>query len=113
MLAEQVRVDDAGATAARLIRSARIHAGLTQAELAERLATTQSVVSRWERGGGEPRLATLARIMRACGLALTVGAQPDDVDRAQIHEQLALTPAQRLASVRNLSRALASARRVD
>lgn len=94
-----------------LIRSARTSAGLTQAALAERLDTRQSVVSRWERGRDEPRLSTLARIMRACGLSVSLSVEPDDVDRAQIREQLAMSPAQRLASVTNLSRTLATARR--
>jgi transcriptional regulator with XRE-family HTH domain len=103
----------AGSTAtAGLIREARVAAGLTQAQLAARLHTTQSVVSRWERGGDEPRLSTLERILRACGRRLSLSVEEDDVDRAQIRQQLALSPADRLASVTNLSRALATARRV-
>jgi transcriptional regulator with XRE-family HTH domain len=102
---------DAAATA-DLIRDARLAAGLTQVELARRLRTTQSVVSRWERGGDEPRLSTLDRILRACGRRLTVSVEGDDVDRAQIRQHLAMTPAQRLAAVANVSRTLATARRV-
>lgn len=100
------------APAAGLIRAARAQAGLTQAALAERLGTTQSVVSRWERGGDEPRLSTLARVLRACGLRLVLSTEADDVDRAQIRQQLAMSPAERLASVANVSRMRASARRV-
>lgn len=110
MPATQIRADD-GAAVADLIRSARTDAGLTQATLAARVGTTQSVVSRWESGADEPRLATLTRIMRACGLALTLAVEPDDVDRAQIQQHLAMTPAQRLAAVRNVSRFVAAARR--
>jgi len=95
-----------------LIRQARLAAGLTQAELARRIRTTQSVVSRWERGGDEPRLSTLDRILRACGRRLSLTVEDDDVDRSQIRQQLAMTPAERLASVTNLSRTLATARRV-
>jgi transcriptional regulator with XRE-family HTH domain len=95
-----------------LIRRARTHAALTQAGLARRVHTTQSAVSRWERGHDEPRLTTLAAILRACGLRLELRATPDDVDRAQIRQQLAMTPTERLASVTNVSRTLASARRV-
>jgi transcriptional regulator with XRE-family HTH domain len=105
-------IGQAGAAAA-LIRSARSYAGLTQADLAARLGTKQSVVSRWECGRDEPRLSTLARIMRACGLTCAAVVEPDDVDRAQIRQQLAMTPSQRLASVTNLSRARAGARRVS
>ena len=100
-------------TAGQLIRRCRVEAGLTQAALAERLGTTQSVVSRWERGGDEPRLSTLTRILRACGQRLVISVEPDDVDRAQIRQQLAMSPADRLASVRNVSRMLASARKVS
>ena len=98
---------------ARLIRDARTEAGLTQAELARRIGTRQPVVSRWEGGQDEPRLSTLARLMRACGLSLTLVAEPDDVDRAQLRQQLAMTPEERLASVTNLSRTLANATRVS
>ena len=96
----------------RLIREVRTAGGLTQAGLAALVGTKQSVVSRWERGHDEPRLSTLARVLRACGQAIVLHVEPD-VDRAQIRQQLALTPAERLASVVNLSRTLASARRVD
>lgn len=96
------------ASAAALIRRARNRAGITQAELARRLGTTQSAVSRWERGHDEPRLSTLAAVLGACDLRLVLGAEPD-VDRAQIRQQLAMTPEQRLQSVVNLSRTLAAA----
>lgn len=100
------------ARVAAMIRSARASAGLTQRELAEKLHTRQPVVSRWESGRDEPRLSTLARIMSACGLSLSLVVEPEGVDRAQLREQLALTPSERLASVSNLSRTLAGARRV-
>lgn len=103
--------DDARA-AEDMVRGARRAAGLTQQQLAERLGTTQSVISRWERGHDEPRLSTLAEIARATGRRLHVELVDDGVDRTQIRQQLALTPTERLASVTNLSRALATARRV-
>jgi len=95
------------------VRSARQAAGLSQEQLARRLGTTQSVISRWERGHDEPRVSTLAAIARAIGCRLVVELVDDSVDRAQIRQQLALSPEERLASVVNLSRALATARRVD
>jgi transcriptional regulator with XRE-family HTH domain len=97
-------------TVAELIRSTRNDAGLSQAELARRLGTKQSVVSRWERGMDEPRLSTLTRIARACGFRLAIGVEPDDVDRAQIREHLAMTPRQRLRSVKNVSQLVNAAR---
>lgn len=95
-----------------VVRSAREAAGISQAELAERLGTTQPVVSRWERGHDEPRLSTLSKIARACDLRLDVQLVDDSVDRAQIRQQLALSPEQRLASVVNVSRTLAELRPV-
>ena len=95
-----------------LVRRARLTAGLSQAQLARRVGTTQSAVSRWEHGHDEPRIASLSELMTACGLRLELVVEPDDVDRAQIRQQLAMTPTQRLASVGNISKALADARRL-
>jgi transcriptional regulator with XRE-family HTH domain len=99
---------------ADLIRSARREAGLSQSELAKRVGSKQSVVSRWETGADEPRLSTLVRVLGACGLSLSLMVEEQDsVDRSQIRQQLAQTPDQRLASVVNLSRLRATARRVE
>jgi transcriptional regulator with XRE-family HTH domain len=97
-----------------LIREARRLGGLTQADLARRLGTTQSAVSNWERGRDTPRVDTLARILEACGFEADMTFRRlDDVDRAQIRENLAMTPAERLRSVRNVSKLRAKARRVE
>jgi len=93
-----------------LLRAARSSASLTQRALAERLGTTQSVISAWENGREEVRLSNLDRAVRACGRRLVLTVEPDDVDRAQLRQQLALSPAERLASVVNVSRMRASAR---
>ena len=98
----------------RLIREARQLAGLTQDELARRLGTTQSAVSNWERGHDTPRVDTLARILEACGFVADVTfRRQDDVDRAQLRQNLAMTPAERLESVRNVSKLRADARPVE
>jgi transcriptional regulator with XRE-family HTH domain len=98
----------------RLIREARRLGGLTQAELARRLGTTQSAVSNWERDRDTPRVDTLARILEACGFEADMTFRRfDDVDRAQIRENLAMTPAARLESVRNVSKLRARARPVE
>ncbi|MGI9600330.1 MAG: helix-turn-helix domain-containing protein [Acidimicrobiales bacterium] len=106
-------VADTTARIAELVRWARRQAGLSQVELAAAVGTTQSAVSRWERAHDEPRLSTLTAIMAACGRRLELLAEADDVDRAQIRQQLAMTPAQRLESVVNTSLTVASARRLD
>lgn len=83
--------------ASQLIRSARLDAGLTQAELARRIGTSQAALARLERRGSNPRVSTLARVMLATGRRLELGAVPrsTDVDEAQIAKQLRLSPAAR------------------
>lgn len=51
---------------AEQIRGARLQAGLTQAELAKRLGTSQPAINRYERGRVVPRPAMLSRILSAC-----------------------------------------------
>jgi len=98
----------------RLIREARRLGGLTQADLARRLGTVQSAISNWERGRDTPRVDTLARILEACGFEADMTFRRlDDVDRAQIRANLAMTPAKRLESVRNVSKLRAQARPVE
>jgi transcriptional regulator with XRE-family HTH domain len=97
-----------------LVREVRAHAGLTQAELAARLGTSQSAVSGWERRHDVPRVDTLARILQACGFEADLTfRRHDDVDRAQLLGNLALTPRQRLETVQNVSEFLARAHPVD
>jgi transcriptional regulator with XRE-family HTH domain len=54
-----------------LIREARRRAGMTQAELAAQVGTTQSAIARLE-CGAEPSLRRVAELVRACGLELRV-----------------------------------------
>jgi len=57
----------------QLIYDLRTGAGLSQRELAERMGTTQSVISRLEEGGGaRNRLDTLARVATALDRHLVV-----------------------------------------
>jgi len=80
-----------------LIYIARRRAGVTQAELGRRLSLPQSQVSRWERGQVEPSLETLQRIVRACGLELTLGlANGDDSYMLDVEEYLTLDPEERI-----------------
>lgn len=55
-----------------MIRSARREAGLTQAELAARSATSQATLSAYEHGRKMPSAATLERILAATGHTLVV-----------------------------------------
>src|SRR5680860_130347 len=95
-----------------LIRECRRHADLSQAELAERLGTTQSAISRWERGHESPRVDTLGRVLQACGFEgdLTF-RRHDDEDRSQIRHMLSLTPEDRLRHFTSAINAFNIARR--
>ena len=55
---------------------ARAGAGLTQAELALRMGTTQSVIARLESGRVQPTTATLQRLARATGTRLKIAFEP-------------------------------------
>jgi transcriptional regulator with XRE-family HTH domain len=79
------------------LRRARRRARLSQRELAGRTAVAQPTIARIEKGREDPRIATLDRLLRACGEEL--GARPvrgEGVDRTQIQELLRLTPRRRL-----------------
>jgi hypothetical protein len=56
---------------AATIREARLRAGLTQAELADRAGTSQATLSAYENGRKQPSVVTLARILESAGLRLT------------------------------------------
>lgn len=60
---------------AMAVKAARTRAKLTQAELAKRIGTTQSVIARLEGGGDRrvPSLSLLARIAAACNGELAFG----------------------------------------
>ena len=63
----------------QLIYDLRRGANLSQRELAERMGTTQSVISRLEEGGGaRNRIDTLARVATALGRHLVVSF-PEEV----------------------------------
>jgi transcriptional regulator with XRE-family HTH domain len=59
-----------------LLRQARERAGLTQEEVAERLDTKKSAISRIERRAGDIRLSTLERYATAIGWNLSLDLQP-------------------------------------
>jgi transcriptional regulator with XRE-family HTH domain len=74
--------DEARISAFRaLVHRVRTDAGLTQAELADRMGTTQSAIARMEGGGVRPTLETLEKLARAIGSDLVVGMAPDVADK--------------------------------
>jgi predicted transcriptional regulator len=50
------------------VRQVRKHLGITQAELATRIGSTQPAIARLEAGGNTPSFGTLRRIAAALGL---------------------------------------------
>ena len=79
---------------------ARKRGGLTQAELADRLDSYQSVVARWETGRTSPDFATVQRVVRAAGFELGISIHPaDDHDLTLIRRELNLLPHQRLSGM--------------
>ncbi len=66
----------------QLIYDLRSEAGLSQRELAERMGTTQSVISRLEEGGGaRNRIDTLARVATALGRHLVLSFPSEVPDK--------------------------------
>jgi ribosome-binding protein aMBF1 (putative translation factor) len=62
---------------AQVVYDARVQAGLTQAQLARRIGTTQSVISRLEDSDyGAQSLSMLRRIARALDLYVHITLQP-------------------------------------
>ena len=103
-----------------MCRQARHAAGLTQAQLAAKLGTTQSAVARLEADESNPSIATLARAVDACGQELVLAIEKHtspSVDDSLVAGRLRLTPAERIksfdrnyANLRELARAGAAAR---
>ena len=52
--------------------SMRAQAGLTQAQVAEKMQTQKSNVSRLERGNANPSWSTLLKYAHACGFEFTI-----------------------------------------
>ena len=62
---------------ARAVISARVTAGLTQVQLAQRMDTTQSVIARLESGRTRPSTQTLERLATATGTRLRITFDPE------------------------------------
>jgi ribosome-binding protein aMBF1 (putative translation factor) len=58
------------------VAKARLRSGLTQAQLAKRMKTTQSTVARLESGRGQPSTRTLQRFAKATGHRLKISFEP-------------------------------------
>lgn len=81
----------------QLIREARLRAGLTQTELAERTGRERSVIARWEQGAVSPSVDNLLAIVEACGYDLPLVLIPRDTSYHETLEKLQMrSPERRL-----------------
>lgn len=75
-------MDDSQYAAIQKLRWIRAQNGLTQKDVAKRMGTSVTTVSRIENGNFDPKLSTLRRYALACGgeVAFHVSAQPIEPD---------------------------------
>lgn len=101
--------------AGEVIREARSRAGISLRELARRAETSPATVTRYERGLINPSMATVERLVAACGLEMRVVLdEPDPGDAMAAAALAGLTPAERLATLAawsDLATAAATSRR--
>jgi transcriptional regulator with XRE-family HTH domain len=85
------------AISASLIKQARMRAGLSQAQVAERSGKAKVQIGRWETGDVAPSLDTLMVLVRACGfdLRLTLVSY-EPVDDARLLELQRQSPEDRV-----------------
>ena len=106
-----------------ILEEARLAAGLTQQELADRARTSQPAVARLEQGRASPTFATLERLIAAAGFGIRLELVPRpttdplldaykrDVDRTLLRQNLKKTVDERVRSLDELRRLAAEARR--
>ena len=83
---------------AALIREARLRAGLTQTELAQRAGRDRSVVARWEQGVVSPSVETLVELVRACGFDLPLELVAYDTGGdGRLQKNVVLSPERRVS----------------
>ena len=102
----------------QFLRESRRRAGLTQQQVADRAAVSQSLIARIEKGHVAPSLERLLALVRACGFDLEIHVVPLDEDAWSMVEQGArLGPDERLdralAAVRLRTEALRAAEVID
>ncbi len=81
---------------AALIREARLRAGLTQTELAERTGRDRSVIARWEQAVVAPSVDTLIELVRACGFDLPLELVPFERADERLDKNMMLSPERRI-----------------
>lgn len=88
--------DRTPSTAAALLQLARLKAGITQRELAERAGVPATMISAYERDRRQPTVETLLRLLRAAGFDLRMRLEPyDPHDEVLASLETARTPRER------------------
>lgn len=70
----------------RSLMRARIDAGLTQGDLAERIGTKQSAISRLENGSAKPSFDMLGRLATALNVSFEIGPS----NEVRVHQREAV-----------------------
>lgn len=87
-------------TGGEIIREARLLAGLSQQDLAERASVPRQSIARWERGAVEPGFDTVRRLLRGCGFDVSlVRYERDETVDTRLSGKLELTPQERLLAL--------------
>ena len=95
-----------------LVKEARKRAGLTQRQLAELTGLTQPTIARIEKGISDPGMATLERLVRACGLEVRVRlVEADEADWTLAASNLRMEPEARVRQHASAVRFMAEGRR--
>ena len=82
---------------AALIREARLRAGFTQTELAERTGRERSVIARWEQGAVSPSVDNLLAVVHACDFEIPLVLVPRDTSQDErLEEGRLLSPERRV-----------------
>src|SRR6266496_135507 len=90
MLADKVR-------SARLLREARLRAGLSQQELADASGKDRTVIARYEQAVVAPSIDTLVEMLRACGFDILLELVPYEPELSERMVELQrLSPERRL-----------------
>jgi|SRR5215218_2847652 len=85
-------------TAGRLLREARLRAGLSQADLGRRVGRPRTQIARWEQDSVDPGFATLRELLHACGFDLHSELVPyEAAEDLQLGKNVFLTPDRRVS----------------
>lgn len=91
---------------ASVVRQLRLSTGLSQRAFAQRAETSQPAIARYESGVATPSWQTLERLAEASGRRVEINVmtvpEPHDVELAET--LLALTPLERLRTLRRFAR---------